>query len=127
MNCICHSRNILSGIWFKTISPIETFGDDKNGFSSEIDLILDRTRNTSNKEVEGIIEKAKSLNGLTPEETAILLQCNDKELTELLYSAAEEIKKAISGTGLSSLPPFISPAHALTTASTAVSEKRIRQ
>ncbi len=31
---LCHSRNFLSGIWFKTISPIETLGDDRNGFSS---------------------------------------------------------------------------------------------
>ncbi len=102
----CHSRNFLSGIWFKTISPIETFGDDKNGFSSEIESILDKTRNASHREIEGIIEKAKSLNGLTAEETAILLQCNDKELTELLYSAAEEVKKAIYGNRLVLFAPL---------------------
>src|SRR3972149_8258997 len=50
-------------------------GEGERGFSDEIDLILHRTRNASNREIEGIIENAKSLNGLTPEETAILLHC----------------------------------------------------
>ncbi|HZX49340.1 MAG TPA: [FeFe] hydrogenase H-cluster radical SAM maturase HydE, partial [Nitrospirota bacterium] len=76
------------------------------GFSSDIDLILHRTRNVSNKEIEGIIENAKRLKGLTPEETAILLQCKDKGLTELLYSTAEEVKKAIYGNRLVLFAPL---------------------
>ncbi|MCC6544677.1 MAG: [FeFe] hydrogenase H-cluster radical SAM maturase HydE, partial [Nitrospirae bacterium] len=75
-------------------------------FSNEIDIILHRTRNASNKEVESIIEKAKCLTGLTPEETAILLQCKDKGLTELLYSTAEEVKKAIYGNRLVLFAPL---------------------
>src|SRR3990172_1403604 len=77
------------------------------GFTSdEIDLVLHRTRNASNKAIEGIIENAKRLKGLTPEETAILLQCKDKGLTELLYSAAEEVKKAIYGNRLVLFAPL---------------------
>src|SRR3989304_10406274 len=33
---ICHSRNFLSGIWFKTRFPLKTCGNDKSrGFSGE--------------------------------------------------------------------------------------------
>src|SRR4030067_2309 len=81
-------------------------GGFERSFSSEIDLILNRTRNVSNKEVECIIEKAKRLNGLTHEETAILLQCKDKGLTDLLFSAAEEVKKAIYGNRLVLFAPL---------------------
>ena len=81
-------------------------GEGERRFSDEIDLILHSTRNASNKEIEGIIENAKKLNGLTPEETAILLHCKDKGLTELLYNTAEEVKKAIYGNRLVLFAPL---------------------
>ncbi|MEK6560776.1 MAG: [FeFe] hydrogenase H-cluster radical SAM maturase HydG, partial [Nitrospirota bacterium] len=84
-------------------------GRDRVGmglFSYEINAILEKTSHAPHTEVESVIEKAKRLNGLTPEETAILLQCNDKEVTELLYSAAEEIKKAIYGNRLVLFAPL---------------------
>ena len=68
--------------------------------------MLEKTSYVSHTEVESVIGKAKNLNGLTPEETAILLQCNDKELTELLYSTAEEVKKAIYGKRLVLFAPL---------------------
>src|SRR3989304_4827154 len=86
--------------------PKQVRDDRKAEFSDDIDLVLHRTRNASNKEIEGIINNAKRLKGLTLEETAILLQCKDKGLTELLYSTAEEVKKAIYGNRLVLFAPL---------------------
>ncbi len=86
--------------------PKQVRNDRDAGFTGEIELMLNRTRNVSHKEVIGIIEKAKNLAGLTPEETAILLQSKNKGLTELLYSAAEEVKKAIYGNRLVLFAPL---------------------
>ena len=88
------------------LNPLPQGEGERRAFSDKINAILEKTSQAPHTEVESVIEKAKQLNGLTPEETAILLQCNDKELTELLYSAAEEIKKAIYGNRLVLFAPL---------------------
>ena len=46
----------------------------------KIEKLLEETKNIDKKEVEDIIEKALTLEGLTPREAAILLQVEDQEL-----------------------------------------------
>ncbi|MCC7201594.1 MAG: [FeFe] hydrogenase H-cluster radical SAM maturase HydG [Nitrospirae bacterium] len=96
------------GISGGTLPPLGKggMGGFERRLSSEIELILNKTRNASAIDIEGIIENAKKLNGLTLEETAILLQCKDRGLTELLYSTAEEVKKAIYGNRLVLFAPL---------------------
>jgi len=56
--------------------------------------------------VEEIIIKAKELKGLTPEETAFLLQTEDEELIEEIWKTAKEIKRAIYGNRLVLFAPL---------------------
>ena len=58
------------------------------------------------KRVEEIIAKALELKGLTPEETAVLLQTEDEELIERIWAAAREIKQAIYGNRLVLFAPL---------------------
>ncbi len=46
----------------------------------KIERLLTESKNPSRRRVEELIEKAKKLKGLTPEETAVLLQTEDPEL-----------------------------------------------
>ncbi|MBI5756521.1 MAG: [FeFe] hydrogenase H-cluster radical SAM maturase HydG [Nitrospirae bacterium] len=90
-----------------TPRPLDPLNPDfQKAFSDEIERILDRTHNASHKKAESIIAKAKQLKGLTPEETAILLQCEDKDLLESLYSAAREVKESIYGKRLVLFAPL---------------------
>ncbi len=61
----------------------------------------------SNKElVKEIIEKSKSAEGLTPEETAILLNLEDKELIEEMFKAARQVKEKLYGKRLVVFAPL---------------------
>src|SRR5208283_814607 len=51
----------------------------------------------SSAEVERVIEKAALSEGLTPEETAVLLNVEDPALLERIYHTAREIKEKIYG------------------------------
>ena len=48
----------------------------------EIEGILVKAANPSREQVMELNEKSKNLKGLTPEETAVLLQTEDRHLTE---------------------------------------------
>ncbi|MDD5711771.1 MAG: [FeFe] hydrogenase H-cluster radical SAM maturase HydG [Smithellaceae bacterium] len=72
----------------------------------KIQSILDKAKNPSPKRVEEIIGKAHELKGLTPEETAVLLQTEDKELIEKIKHAARTIKEAIYGNRLVLFAPL---------------------
>ncbi|AZR73529.1 [FeFe] hydrogenase H-cluster radical SAM maturase HydG [Anoxybacter fermentans] len=63
----------------------------------EIYDILERAKKATHEEIERIIEKGRAALGLTPKEAAVLLQINDPELTEKLFSAAREVKNRIYG------------------------------
>jgi 2-iminoacetate synthase len=53
-----------------------------------------------------VIAKARELKGLEPEEAAVLLQCQDPELTEEMFHAAREVKEAIYGKRLVLFAPL---------------------
>ena len=61
----------------------------------------------SDKElVKEIIEKSKSAEGLTPEETAVLLNLEDKELIEEMFKAARQVKEKLYGKRLVVFAPL---------------------
>lgn len=61
----------------------------------------------SDKElVREIIEKSKSAEGLTPEETAVLLNLEDKELIEEMFKAAKQVKEKLYGKRLVVFAPL---------------------
>jgi len=53
-----------------------------------------------------IIAKARELKGLEPNETAVLLQCQDPELIEEIFHTAREVKEAIYGKRLVLFAPL---------------------
>lgn len=63
----------------------------------QINDLLIRANSASQKEAREIIRKGKAAKGLTPYETAVLLQSNDHETTKLLFEAAHEVKEKIYG------------------------------
>ena len=61
----------------------------------------------SDKElVREIIEKSKSAEGLTPEETAVLLNLEDKELIEEMFKATRQVKEKLYGKRLVVFAPL---------------------
>lgn len=48
-------------------------------------------------EVERIIKKASLAEGITPEEAAILLNIEDKELLDKMFKVAKQVKEKIYG------------------------------
>jgi 2-iminoacetate synthase len=63
----------------------------------KIEKILSEAKDASANKAQEIIEKARSAQGLTPLETAVLLHLEDKDTLHLLFSAAHEIKEKIYG------------------------------
>jgi len=100
---------------------IEDFIDDR-----KIEDILEKATNPPRERVLELIAKSKELKGLTPEETAVLLQTEDRELIEEIWKAARDIKEAIYGNRLVIFAPCISQIIAPITVSTAVSGKTTR-
>lgn len=63
--------------------------------------------NKGNKElIEGILDKANRAKGLTHREAAILLECEDRELTERMFKMAEDIKKRFYGNRIVMFAPL---------------------
>lgn len=71
-----------------------------------IQNILDQTARPDRNAVLDIIAKALELKGLLPEEAAILLNCDDKELVGEIYATARRIKKEIYGRRLVLFAPL---------------------
>ncbi len=80
---------------------MQDFIDDR-----KIEDILEKAANPPPKRVMELIEKSKKLKGLTPEETALLLQTEDRELVEEIWKTAREIKEAIYGNRLVLFAPL---------------------
>ncbi|MFQ3549032.1 MAG: [FeFe] hydrogenase H-cluster radical SAM maturase HydG [Armatimonadota bacterium] len=59
--------------------------------------LLDTAKNADKDKVLSVIEKAKECNGLNLEELALLLQTEDEEIIQELYSAALYVKNKIYG------------------------------
>lgn len=72
----------------------------------EIEKLLANAIAPSKSRVLEIITKAEKLKGLTPEETAVLLQTEDEELIELIWHTARTIKEAIYGNRLVIFAPL---------------------
>ncbi|HQP29919.1 MAG TPA: [FeFe] hydrogenase H-cluster radical SAM maturase HydG [Deltaproteobacteria bacterium] len=71
-----------------------------------IEQLLERTANPEAKRVEEIIAKAKELKGLSLEETAVLLQTEDRELIQEIHAAARAVKEGIYGNRLVIFAPL---------------------
>lgn len=56
-----------------------------------------KAKSASADDAKRAIEKSLLLKGLTLEDTANLLQCNDKKIIELMFAAAKRIKEEIYG------------------------------
>jgi 2-iminoacetate synthase len=72
----------------------------------DINSILDRAKNTTDNEAREIVAKGRDAKGLTPYETAILLQNKSTEINELMYEAAHEVKEKIYGKRLVFFAPL---------------------
>ena len=73
---------------------------------SKIESILDRAARPERPQIEEIIAKAGELKGLTPEDTAVLLQTEDRELIGMIRQTARKIKQAIYGNRLVLFAPM---------------------
>lgn len=63
--------------------------------------------NSANKEyIKGIIEKARVCKGITHREAAVLLECNDAELLDEMYTLAREIKHKFYGNRIVMFAPL---------------------
>lgn len=62
-----------------------------------IKQVLDESKNVSREEIQRVIDKAKTREGLNHKEVAILLQVEDKDQLEQIYKIAGEIKESIYG------------------------------
>jgi 2-iminoacetate synthase len=80
---------------------MKDFIDDVN-----IESLLEKAARPERTRVEEIIAKALELKGLSPEETAVLLQTKDEEMIDRIWAAAREIKQAIYGNRLVLFAPL---------------------
>lgn len=87
----------------------------KNNRSSErptfineeyIKTILEKARTASVQEALDVIRKGREAKGLTPYETAVLLQTGDFGITDALFEAAHEVKEKIYGKRLVFFAPL---------------------
>lgn len=68
--------------------------------------LLAGSKSASPKKAQEFILKGRDAKGLTPYETAVLLQNSDEETTELLFDAAHEVKQKIYGKRLVFFAPL---------------------
>ena len=73
---------------------------------AKIEQVLEDAKNPDPVQVRDIIEKAKELKGLSPHETAVLLQTEDPELAEAMAETARYIKNTIYGNRLVIFAPL---------------------
>ncbi|MCX5817057.1 MAG: [FeFe] hydrogenase H-cluster radical SAM maturase HydG [Proteobacteria bacterium] len=72
----------------------------------KISTILEEAKGATDDEAKAIIAKGRDAKGLTPYETAVLLQSDNKEIMELMYDAAHEVKEKIYGKRLVFFAPL---------------------
>ncbi len=79
-----------------------TFIDEK-----KIKAVLEQAKKATNEEIRAIITKGGDAKGLTPFETAALLQnCNKGDMLDLLFSTAHQVKERIYGKRLVFFAPL---------------------
>ncbi len=80
---------------------MRSFIDDR-----KINAILAKAGKASAKQALAVINQALKLNGLTPEETAVLLACDDPAVNKQLFLAARKVKELIYGKRLVIFAPL---------------------
>ncbi len=68
--------------------------------------ILEETKNPSSQRVETIINKSLELKGLSPEEAAVLINCNEHVTLNRIFATAKHIKETIYGNRLVLFAPL---------------------
>ncbi len=68
--------------------------------------ILEKAQSPSGQSIETIINKSLGLKGLDPAEAAVLLNCEDEDELNSIFSAAKQIKEAIYGNRLVLFAPL---------------------
>ncbi|MBN1548984.1 MAG: [FeFe] hydrogenase H-cluster radical SAM maturase HydG [Syntrophaceae bacterium] len=71
-----------------------------------IQEILDRNINPEKEKVKEVIAKSRDLKGLSPEETAVLLQTKAEDLVQEILSTARDVKRLIYGNRLVLFAPL---------------------
>ncbi|MFA5181973.1 MAG: [FeFe] hydrogenase H-cluster radical SAM maturase HydG [Syntrophales bacterium] len=71
-----------------------------------IEQLLEKSQRPAAAQVIEIIGKARELKGLSPKETAVLLQTEDRELIGEIFRAAREVKRSIYGNRLVLFAPL---------------------
>jgi 2-iminoacetate synthase len=75
--------------------------------NKKIEDLLEQAKGASDIKTKSIIDKGRQAKGLTPFETAVLLQnCSDGDLLEQLFTAAHEVKERIYGKRLVLFAPL---------------------
>lgn len=72
----------------------------------QIHDLLEKAKSAPQNSAREIIKKGVEAKGLNPYETAILLQCDDTEVMNLLFEAAHEVKQKIYGKRLVFFAPL---------------------
>ena len=72
----------------------------------EINKLIEKHKNTSEDEINLILEKASKLKGLDLDEVAALININDKNLLDKLFEIAFKIKNKIYGNRLVLFAPL---------------------
>ncbi len=68
--------------------------------------LLDGARKPSPGQIEAIISKSLKLKGLSPEESAVLINCEDEAVLDRVFMAARQIKDSIYGNRLVLFAPL---------------------
>jgi 2-iminoacetate synthase len=78
-----------------------TFIDD-----NKIATLLEKAQSATRQAAQAVIRKALKMKGLTPAETALLLQCQDRTVLNQLFKAARKVKEEIYGKRLVIFAPL---------------------
>jgi 2-iminoacetate synthase len=73
---------------------------------SKIEGLLEKAKNPELALVKAVIEKAREMKGLTPQETAVLLQTEDNACIHEIMSTARDLKRLIYGNRLVLFAPL---------------------
>lgn len=77
------------------------------GHDEILDTLKYAEENAGNRElISSIIEKARACKGISHREAALLLECNDPELLEKIFSLAKEIKQKFYGNRIVMFAPL---------------------
>ena len=68
--------------------------------------LLEEAKRPSNYHVKKLVEKSLKLNGLSPEDAAVLLNCEEDAVLNSIFTAAKQIKESIYGNRLVLFAPL---------------------